>query len=94
MNAEACRALTWKAGHALKNGPGEYWTEGVGAGFAVRRSKLMDATSIVGVSAYDTAQPFAELLNTAIALSIFDGGNLTMRQRHMQDSMLSPDYDP
>ena len=24
MQAEACRALTWKAAHALDNGPGEY----------------------------------------------------------------------
>lgn len=24
MSAEACRALTWKAGFALRNGPGAY----------------------------------------------------------------------
>jgi hypothetical protein len=45
-------------------------------------------------TAYDTAQPFAELLNTAMALPIFDGGNVAMRRRHMQEIMLSPTYDP
>ncbi|OAG10446.1 acyl-CoA dehydrogenase domain-containing protein [Paraphaeosphaeria sporulosa] len=100
MNAEACRALTWKAGHALGNGPGEYQerrelalaTKVFCSEAAVKA--VMDAISVVGVTAYDTAQPFAELLNTAIALPIFDGGNVAMRRRHMQDIMLSPNYDP
>lgn len=45
-------------------------------------------------TAYDAEQPFSELLNTAVALPIFDGGNLAMRRRHIQDIFLSPDYDP
>jgi hypothetical protein len=44
-------------------------------------------------TAYDADQPFAELLNTAMALPIFDGGNVGIRRRHMQDLMLSTDYD-
>jgi hypothetical protein len=43
--------------------------------------------------AYDLDQPFSELLNTAMVLPIFDGGNVGIRRRHMQQLMLSPTYD-
>jgi len=45
-------------------------------------------------TAYDTAQPFAELLNNAMVLPIFDGGNVGIRRRHMQQLMIDPAYDP
>ena len=45
-------------------------------------------------TAYDADQPFADLLNTAMVLPIFDGGNIGIRRRHMQELMLSKDYDP
>lgn len=45
-------------------------------------------------TAYDVDQPFAELLNSAIVLPIFDGGNVGIRRRHMQQLMQSPNYDP
>ena len=45
-------------------------------------------------TAYDADQPFADLLNTAMVLPIFDGGNVGIRRRHMQDLMLSKNYDP
>lgn len=44
-------------------------------------------------TAYDTDQPFADLLNTAMVLPIFDGGNVGIRRRHMQDLMRSKHYD-
>ena len=44
-------------------------------------------------TAYDVDQPFADLLNTAMVLPIFDGGNVGIRRRHMQELMLSKDYD-
>lgn len=45
-------------------------------------------------TAYDSEQPFAELLNNAMVLPIFDGGNVGIRRRAMQRLMLSPTYDP
>jgi hypothetical protein len=44
-------------------------------------------------TAYDTDNPFAELLNNAMVLPIFDGGNVGIRRRHMQELMLNEDYD-
>ena len=32
-------------------------------------------------------------MNTAMALPIFDGGNVGVRRRHMQELMLDPSYD-
>jgi alkylation response protein AidB-like acyl-CoA dehydrogenase len=44
-------------------------------------------------NAYDADRPFADLLNNAMVLPIFDGGNVGIRRRHMQELMLSKDYD-
>lgn len=44
-------------------------------------------------TAYDAEQPFADLLNAAMVLPIFDGGNVGIRRRHMQELMSSKDYD-
>lgn len=48
----------------------------------------------VDSTAYDPSQPFAELLNTAVVLPIFDGGNVGIRRRHLQQLMLSLTYGP
>ncbi|KAL2154592.1 hypothetical protein VTH82DRAFT_3268 [Thermothelomyces myriococcoides] len=99
MHAEAARALTWKAAHAMEHGPGDY---------AARRELALaakvfcseaavkactDVINAVGITAYDVDQPFAELLNNAIVLPIFDGGNVGIRRRHLQQLMQSPSYD-
>jgi len=54
---------------------------------------LLTLTSLACSTAYDVEQPFAELLNNAMVLPIFDGGNVGIRRRHMQQLMLSPTYD-
>ncbi|KAG8525762.1 uncharacterized protein KY384_000522 [Bacidia gigantensis] len=100
MQAEACRALTWKAAHSLQNGPGDYNARRELALAAkiycsdACTKAVTDAINVVGITAYDADQPFADLLNTAMVLPIFDGGNVGIRRRHMQELMLSKDYDP
>ncbi|KAI0404730.1 acyl-CoA dehydrogenase [Xylaria palmicola] len=100
MQAEACRALTWKAAHAMENGPGDYNARRELA-LAVKVycsdqavKAVTDTISAVGITAYDARQPFAELLANVTALPIFDGGNVGIRRRHLQQLMLSPAYDP
>lgn len=44
-------------------------------------------------TAYDKSRPFADLLHNAMVLPIFDGGNVGIRRRHMQEIMLSPTYE-
>ncbi|KAL9606435.1 MAG: hypothetical protein Q9179_000401 [Wetmoreana sp. 5 TL-2023] len=100
MQTEACRALTWKAAHSLQNGPGDYNARRELALAAkvycsdMCTKAVTDAINLVGITAYDADQPFADLLNTAMVLPIFDGGNVGIRRRHMQELMLSNDYDP
>ncbi|KAI6083085.1 acyl-CoA dehydrogenase NM domain-like protein [Hypoxylon rubiginosum] len=100
MQTEACRALTWKAAHAMEHGPGDYSARRELALAAkvycsdAAVKAIMEVINVVGVTAYDVEQPFAELLNTAMALPIFDGGNVGVRRRHLQEIMLSPNYDP
>ncbi|KAK2036448.1 acyl-CoA dehydrogenase domain-containing protein [Colletotrichum somersetense] len=99
MQTEACRALTWKAAHALENGPGDYNARRELALAAkiycsdAAVKAVTDAINAVGVSAYDEERSFSELLNNAMVLPIFDGGNVGIRRRHMQQLMLSPNYD-
>ncbi|KAI0836722.1 acyl-CoA dehydrogenase NM domain-like protein [Hypoxylon sp. FL0890] len=100
MKTEACRALTWKAAHAMEHGPGDYNARrelALAAKVYCSDAAVEAVTEVinaVGITAYDVEQPFAELLNDAIALPIFDGGNVGIRRRHLQELMLSPDYDP
>ncbi|KAL2192274.1 acyl-CoA dehydrogenase/oxidase [Corynascus similis CBS 632.67] len=99
MQTEAARALTWKAAHAMENGPGDYNARrelALAAKVYCSEAAVKACTDVinaVGVTAYDSDRPFAELLNNAIVLPIFDGGNVGIRRRHLQQLMQSPTYD-
>ncbi|OBT71992.1 hypothetical protein VF21_08609 [Pseudogymnoascus sp. 05NY08] len=99
MQTEACRALTWKAANSIQNGPGDYNARRELALSAkiycsdAAVKACIEAINVVGVNAYDADRPFADLLNNAMVLPIFDGGNVGIRRRHMQELMLSKDYD-
>lgn len=45
-------------------------------------------------TAYDSNQPFGELLKNAMVLPIVDFGNVGGRMRQLQQLMLLPTYDP
>ncbi|KAK3938735.1 acyl-CoA dehydrogenase/oxidase [Diplogelasinospora grovesii] len=100
MQIEASRAMTWKAAHAWQDGPGDYDARrelALAAKIFCTDAAVKACTDIinaVGTTACDPDQPFAQLLNTAMALPIFDGGNVGIWRRHMQQLMLSPTYDP
>ncbi|KAH7324731.1 acyl-CoA dehydrogenase domain-containing protein [Stachybotrys elegans] len=99
METEACRALTWKAAHAMEKGPGDYNARRELALAAkiycsdAAVKNVTNAINAVGITAYDKSQPFAELLQNAMVLPIFDGGNVGIRRRHMQQLLLNPSYD-
>ncbi|KIW27789.1 uncharacterized protein PV07_07497 [Cladophialophora immunda] len=93
---EATRALVWKAAHCF--GRTRYGAELcyeakiLGSESAVE--SVMDAINLVGVSAYSTKQPFGDLLNDAVVLPIFDGGNVGVRRRQIERIFASEGYDP
>lgn len=100
MQTEACRALTWKAANCMEHGPGDYNSRrelAIAAKVYCSDAAVkacIDAINAVGVNAYDSDRPFSDLLNNATVLPIFDGGNVGIRRRNMQELMLSKDYDP
>ncbi|RAK94980.1 acyl-CoA dehydrogenase family protein [Aspergillus ibericus CBS 121593] len=100
MRTETSRYLTWKAAHCLLSGPGEHAQRREPALLAkiyasdASVQSCIDAMNAVGVSAYNTELPFASLLSTALVLPIFDGGNVGIRRRAVQELFLEEDYQP
>ncbi|KAK5045240.1 hypothetical protein LTR84_009346 [Exophiala bonariae] len=92
---EATRALVWKAAHAFgrtRNGAELcYEAKIFGSDSAV--ASVMDAISLVGVSAYSRAHPFGGLLQDAVVLPIFDGGNVGVRRRQIEKIFKESTYD-
>lgn len=55
---------------------------------------ITDLMRVVGIESYDADNPLGRLLQDALALPIFDGGNLGVRRRQLHQLFRSPDYDP
>lgn len=96
IRCEAARALVWKAaccfGTTRFGAELCYEAKILGSESAVE--SVMDAINLVGVSAYSRDQPFGDLLNDAVVLPIFDGGNVGVRRRQIESIFASDSYDP
>lgn len=93
---EATRYLSWKACQAMDdNSPGAVelalHSKIFGSETAVR--VLTDLMRIVGIDSYDHEAPLAGLLQDAMALPLFDGGNMGVRRRQLHSLLRGPDYD-
>ncbi|KAH9212764.1 acyl-CoA dehydrogenase/oxidase [Leptodontidium sp. 2 PMI_412] len=100
MRTETSRYLTWKAATKLHSDLPNYddcrelaLEAKVYCSDAAVKSAV-DAMNLVGVSAYDLALPFTDLLNDAMVLPIFDGGNVGIRRRALQKLFMSEGYKP
>ena len=94
---EAARYLSWRACHALDTqspGAEELAVEAkiFGSESAVR--VITDLMRVVGIDSYDHETPFGGLLQDALALPIFDGGNMGIRRRQLHMMFKRSDYDP
>ena len=49
---------------------------------------------VVGTDSYDHEVPFTRLLQDALALPIFDGGNMRIRRRQLHTMFKQSNYDP
>jgi nitroalkane oxidase len=93
---EAARALSWHACHATDTAaPGALelaiHAKVFGSEAAVR--VIADLMRVVGIDRYDHELPLAGLLQDAIALPLFAGGNIGVRRRQLHALMLDPTYD-
>jgi len=100
MKAEASRLLTWKALHAIENGPGD-WNARLELALHAKIfcsenavACVVDAMKAVGVKAYAKDMPFESLLNDAIVLPLFDGGNVGVRRRQVEKIFENKGYEP
>ena len=58
------------------------------------RAAHTDLMRVVGIDSYDRTLPLASPLEDALALPIFDGGNMGIRRRQLHNLMKQPGYDP
>jgi nitroalkane oxidase len=94
---EAARYLSWRACHALDaQSPAAeelaVQAKIFGSEAAVR--VITDLMRVVGIESYDRETPFGTLLQDALALPIFDGGNMGIRRRQLHTMLKRSDYDP
>ncbi|KAL1961976.1 hypothetical protein VTN77DRAFT_711 [Rasamsonia byssochlamydoides] len=100
MRTDTSRLLTWKALHALQHGPGDFPSRlelCLQAKIFCSENSVRcvtDAMKVVGITSYRKDQPFTRLLNDAVCLPIFDGGNQGIRRRQIEKIFQVDDYDP
>jgi butyryl-CoA dehydrogenase len=94
---EATRCLCWRACHAVDmQSPGaqELAIEAKVHGSETAVRVLTDLMRVVGVESYDHALPLGRLLQDALALPLFGGGNIGVRRRQLHAILKRPEYDP
>jgi butyryl-CoA dehydrogenase len=94
---EAARYLSWRACHALDTqspAAEELAVEAKIFGSEAAVRVITDLMRVVGIDSYDHEAPFAGLLQDALALPIFDGGNMGIRRRQLHTMFKRSDYDP
>jgi butyryl-CoA dehydrogenase len=94
---EAARYLSWRACHALDTqspSAGELAVEAKIYGSEAAVRVISELMRVVGIDSYDHEAPFGSLLQDALALPIFDGGNLGVRRRQLHAMFVQPEYDP
>ena len=55
---------------------------------------IAELMKVVGIDSYDHELPLARLMQDALVLPIFDGGNMGVRRRQLHDLMKGAAYDP
>jgi len=97
MNIEAVRSLALRACHAVDAGSPAAselanYSKIFGSETAVR--VITDLMRVVGVDSYDDVDPLNGLLQDALVLPIFAGGNMGVRRKALHVLLQNPDYDP
>jgi nitroalkane oxidase len=94
---ETTRFFSWRACHAVDvQSPGaqELAIEAKVHGSETAVRVLTDLMRVVGVESYDHALPLGRLLQDALALPLFGGGNIGVRRRQLHAILKRPEYDP
>jgi nitroalkane oxidase len=93
---EAVRYLSWRACHAVDTqspAADELAIQAKIYGSETAVRVIVDLMRVVGIDSYDHEAPLGRLLQDALALPIFDGGNMGVRRRQLHNLLQRPDYD-
>ena len=93
---EAARYLSWRACHAVDTqlpAADELAIQAKIYGSEAAVRVITDLMRVVGIDSYDHEAPLGRLLQDALALPVFDGGNMGVRRRQLHNLMKRPDYD-
>jgi nitroalkane oxidase len=93
---EAARYLSWRACHALDTqspGANELAIQAKIYGSETAVRVITELMRVVGIESYDHEAPLGRLLRDALALPIFDGGNMGVRRRQLHTMLMQPTYD-
>jgi butyryl-CoA dehydrogenase len=96
VRTEACRSLSWRACRAVDAGSSASAELANCAKIFTSEtavSVIAALTRVVGVESYDLSNPLNGLLQDALALPVFGGGNLGVRRRALHGLIQSADYD-
>ena len=94
---EVTRVFCWRACQAVDlQSPGaqELAIEAKIHGSETAVRVLTDLMRVVGIESYDHALPLGRLLQDALALPLFGGGNIGVRRRQLHAILKRPEYDP
>jgi butyryl-CoA dehydrogenase len=97
MAIESVRYLSWRACHAVDTqspAADELAIQAKIYGSETAVRVITDLMRVVGIDSYDHEIPLGGLLQDALALPIFDGGNMGVRRRQLHTMLKRPDYDP
>jgi alkylation response protein AidB-like acyl-CoA dehydrogenase len=93
---EVTRSLVWRACHALDvQSPAAQelavQAKIFGSETAVR--VIIELMRVIGIDSYDHEAPLGRLLQDALVLPLFDGGNMGVRRRQLHTMLMRPEYD-
>ena len=90
------RYLSWRACHAVdtqSSAADELAIQAKIYGSETAVRVIVDLMRVVGIDSYDHEAPLGRLLQDALALPIFDGGNMGVRRQQLHNLLKRPDYD-
>lgn len=94
---EAVRSLCWRACQAVDTQSPqaeELANEAKVLGSETAVNVLTNLMRVVGIESYDQALPLGRLLQDALALPLFGGGNIGVRRRRLHAILQRPGYRP
>ncbi|KAH7081793.1 DASH complex subunit Spc34-domain-containing protein [Paraphoma chrysanthemicola] len=102
MKIEAARALTWKAMSVLESKDENIsWEQRLEIALEAKVwcseqvvGVVEACMGVVGMKSYAIDKPFVKILEDAVCLPLFDGGNVGVRRRQLEALFQRSDYQP